>query len=106
MKKTILCLMIGLISVVLLTGCAMVAAPVNGGLVTSLTAPLTATDNASSSKVGSASCTSILGLIATGDCSISAAAKNGNITKIHHVDHSATSVLGIYSSFETHVYGE
>jgi hypothetical protein len=106
MKKTILCLMIGLLSVGLLTGCAMVAAPVNGGLFTSLTAPITATDNAASSKVGSASCTSILGLIATGDCGISAAARNGNITKIHHVDHSATSVLGIFSSFETHVYGE
>ena len=107
MKKTILCMMIGLISLVLLTGCAMVASPVNGGLVTSLTAPITATASTSSyNKVGSSSCTSILGWFASGDCSIDAAAKNGNITKIHHVDYSASSVLGIYSKFETHVYGE
>jgi hypothetical protein len=100
------CLMLLGVSIFLLSGCAMVVAPVNGGLITSVTAPITATDNQVSSKVGSASCTSILGIVAFGDCGINAAAKSGNISKIHHVDYSATSVLGIFSSFETKVYGE
>jgi hypothetical protein len=106
MKIVSTCLMLFGVSIFLLSGCAMVQTPVNGLLVTSLTAPITATDNQVSSKVGNASCTSILGIVAFGDCSINAAARNGNISKIHHVDHGATSVLGIYSSFETHVYGE
>ena len=106
MKIVGTCLMLLVVSIFLLGGCAMVQAPVNGFVVTSLTAPVAATDNQVSSKVGSASCTSILGIVAFGDCSINVAARNGNISKIHHVDHDATSILGIYSTYETHVYGE
>ncbi len=106
MKKIIGCLLLIMFLAGLFTGCAMVVAPVNGGLYTDLKAPVTATSNTGSAKVGTGECTSILGFIAMGDCSISAAMKNGNITKIHHVDHDAMSVLWIYAKYTIRVYGE
>ncbi len=87
-------------------GCAVVVAPVTGGVYTDLKAPVTATSNTGSAKVGTGECTSFLGLVAMGDCSIGAAMKNGNITKIHHVDYDAMSVLWIYAKYTIRVYGE
>jgi hypothetical protein len=89
-----------------LTSCAMVTSPVSGFLYSSVKAPIDATSNAASTKVGRAKCMSILGLFATGDASISTAAKSAGITKIHHVDFENFSVLGFYATFETVVYGE
>lgn len=57
-------------------------------------------------KTGAATATSILGIVATGDASIEAAARNGGITKIHHVDHHTKNIIGFYSEFTTVVYGE
>ena len=90
----------------LTTSCAMAAAPVNGFWYSEVAHPGHATDNATSSKMGKAECTSILGLVATGDASISAAARAGGITKIHHVDYDSYSILGIYAKFTTIVYGD
>ena len=92
----------------LLTGCAMMnsAAPVSGFLYTGVKGPVTATAGPSYSKVGQSSATSILGIIATGDASIDAAMKNGNITKIHHVDYKVDSVLGLFVTYTVFVYGE
>jgi hypothetical protein len=84
----------------------MSISPVAGGLYTDVKAPVTATANPTYSKVGTASCSSILGIIGTGDASIEAAAKNGGITKIHHVDYRSTSILGIYAKYTVYVYGE
>lgn len=106
MKKIIGCLLLVMFSAGSFMGCAMVVAPVTGGVYTDLKAPVTATSNTGSAKVGTGECTSILGWFATGDCSISAAMKNGNITKIHHVDHDAMSVLFIYAKYTIKVYGE
>lgn len=99
-------LLIILVSVVLLSSCAAVKAPVLGLLYTDVKAPLAATSNSNSSKVGTAEATSILGLVATGDASIEAAAKSAGITKIHHVDEHSTSILGIISTYKVIVYGE
>ena len=57
-------------------------------------------------KVGTAECTSILSLIATGDCSIETAKRNGSITKVHHIDWDANNILGVYGKYKTVVYGE
>ncbi len=62
--------------------------------------------NAGASKVGTAEATSILGLVATGDVSIDAAAKAGGITKIHHVDEECTAILGIVAKYKIYVYRE
>ena len=77
-----------------------------GVLYTEVTLPAIATSNAQATKVGVSECTSILALVAMGDASISAAAKNGGITKIHSVDWEAKNILGIYGTYRTIVRGE
>ena len=62
--------------------------------------------SATGTKIGTSTVTSILGLIATGDASIRAAAKDGGITKIHYVDYESKSVLGLWSPYTVVVYGE
>jgi hypothetical protein len=107
MRTTITYLALTLFLAVLLAGCgAMVHSPVTGGLYTEVKGPITATANPTYSKVGTAFCTSILGIIATGDASIETAAKNGGITKIHHVDYESKNILGLYAKYTVIVYGE
>ncbi|MBM3236358.1 hypothetical protein FJZ31_08675 [Candidatus Poribacteria bacterium] len=84
----------------------MATSPVTGFWYTEVKGPVTATANPTYSKVGSAFCTSLLGLIATGDASIETAAKNGGITKIHHVDYESKSILGLFATYTVIVYGE
>jgi hypothetical protein len=107
MKKLFLFATAGLLGLSLLAGCAaMSAAPVTGFIYSDVKAPLTATGASGAAKVGTSTCTSILGLIAQGDASIETAAKSAGITKIHHVDYHSTSILGVYATFTTTVYGE
>ena len=80
--------------------------PVTGLIYTHVKGPFTATSNAEDTKAASAECQSVLGLVATGDCSIATAAKKGGITRIHHVDLKSKSVLGIFAKFTVTVYGE
>jgi hypothetical protein len=58
------------------------------------------------SKTGEACATSILGWVAVGDASISAAKAAGGITQIAHVDHEDTGILGIYATSCTVVVGQ
>ena len=106
MKKTVACLLAGLLALPLFTGCAIVSSPLTGGLYTQVDAPLIATSNEGSSKVGTASAESILGWVAIGDASIKTAMQNGGITKVHHVDYKAYSILGLYAKYTVYVYGE
>ncbi len=102
MKK--LLLIVGLAA--MLSSCAMVSAPVNGTIFGSVKAPLAVTGNTGAVKVGTATAKSILGIIATGDASIEAAAKSAGITKIHHVDYESTNILTFYATYTVYVYGE
>jgi len=102
MRKSLLGLTLGL--AFLLSGCAA-SAPV-GALYTDVKVPVTATANAQGAKTGTAICTSILGLVATGDCSVEAAAKNGGINKVFTVDSKNLSYLGVYATFTTTVTGQ
>ncbi|HPI92205.1 MAG TPA: TRL-like family protein [Deltaproteobacteria bacterium] len=64
-------------------------------------------DTQNRTSTGKASCASYVWLVALGDCSVETAMKNGNITKVHHVDSEFTSYFfGIYTKFTTVVYGE
>ncbi len=99
-------LFIGIISLFLFSGCAMVQSPVFSGIYTDVKAPLAVTGNSGASKVGTAEASSILGIIATGDASIDAAAKSAGITKIHHVDYQAKNIIGVYATYTVYVYGE
>jgi len=106
MKKTKLGVVTVLLSGFLLSGCAFAIAAVIGGIYTDVKAPVGATSNSGSSKMGMASATSILGWFATGDASIETAARTAGITKISHVDFEAMSVLGLYAKYTVMVYGE
>ena len=57
-------------------------------------------------KTGEACASSILGLVATGDASVSAAKAEGGIKEVSHVDHDVFSVLGIYATTCTIVVGK
>ncbi|MBP5160630.1 MAG: TRL-like family protein [Alphaproteobacteria bacterium] len=58
-------------------------------------------------KVGTGSATSILGLVAFGDCSVQAAAKDGGIKTIKHTDYEYTNVLfGFFTKTTVYVYGD
>ncbi len=68
--------------------------------------PVAGVDNdVQASKVGRSRAEGIV-MFATGDASITAAMRNGGITRVHHVDSQSLNVMGIYSRYETVVYGE
>ena len=80
--------------------------PVYAPIAVDLKGPVAGFDaGANANKVGKATAEGII-FLGQGDASISAAARNGGITRIHHVDSETTSVLGIYSRYVTIVYGE
>lgn len=88
------------------SGCGAVAmSPVPGLLYTDVSAPLTATGEPTGTRTGTSECQSILGLVAQGDCSIAAAAEQGGITTISHVDYHTESILGIIAAVTVTVYG-
>ena len=106
MRKLIaLAASIGLVAI--LAGCAMpMNGPVYGGIFGKVRGPQSLGDTAvSQAKTGSAESKSIVG-VAMGDSSIAAAMKDGNITKVHHVDTETFNVLGVYATSKTIVYGE
>lgn len=69
--------------------------------------PLAATSNTVGTKCGKASYPVFLSVLTFGgDASINTAAKNAGIKKISHVDVKTTSILGLYGTKTTYVYGE
>lgn len=105
MKK--LCLSAVAAVALLVSSCAVVSTPAGMGvLYTGVTSGENVTSNSLGKKVGQSSASNILGLVATGDASIDLAAKKAGIKKISHVDAKRTSVLGIFASYTTIVYGD
>jgi hypothetical protein len=94
------------IGVVGISGCMIVASPVMGSLFTEAKYGDTATSSTGASKEGKACATSILGWIATGDASISAAKAAGGITEVSSVDHTAKNILGFFGEWCTVVKGK
>ena len=94
-----------LASVLVTTGCAT-SYPF-GTLYTGVDLPVAVgTSELQWSRKGTASCYSILGLIANGDASINSACKNGGITKVSWVTYSVRNILGAYGIYTTTVYGD
>ena len=58
------------------------------------------------SKRGEASVTAYLALFSTGDASVRAAARNGGISNVKHVDYEFRNVIGIYQRYTTVVFGD
>lgn len=57
-------------------------------------------------RKGESSSKSILGIVAWGDSSVEAAARNGLITEPKHIDYNFYNVLGVYQRFTTIVHGD
>lgn len=105
MKKKMSLLSLVVLTGLLASGCATVY-PI-GSLYTELAVPAgIGTGDGTYSKVGTAKSQSYLAMIATGDSSIEAAAKNGGITKIKFVDHKVKNILGLIGEYTTYVYGD
>jgi hypothetical protein len=107
MKKTLTLAALSTAAALTFSGCAMtVGAPATGFLMTNATGPGMAATSHKIVKEGRSTCKSILGVVASGDCSISTAAKNGGITKVATVDYEVSNILGIIASTTIIVKGE
>jgi hypothetical protein len=90
---------------VVFSGCAVAHGPVTSAVTINMKGPVSAGPAMTSPKVGRAEAWGIL-VFATGDASIEAAANNGGIKRIHHVDQETFNILGIYARYTTIVHGE
>ena len=90
------------------TGCALAPTPAGTGLLyTNVQGPLAVDDNGNQpNKVGEACANNVLGLVATGDASITAAKEAAGITSVATVETSTNTVLGVYTTYCTVVTGE
>lgn len=86
-------------------GCQSVASPAIGILASDVSWDGTATRGTIGSREGKACAQSILGLVASGDASIQAAARAGGIQTITDVDHSTKNVFGLIGEYCTIVRG-
>jgi len=80
-----------------------------GCLYSHVTAPLSTDMNKTSlgKKEGRASAHSVLWLVSWGDAGTAAAAKNGGLTTINHMDVEIRNILfGLYTKETTIVYGD
>ena len=80
-----------------------------GCLYSNVTAPLTTDMNRTGvgNKEGRASAYSVLWLVSWGDAGAAAAARNGGLTTINHMDVQIRNVLfGLYTKETTIVYGD
>ena len=89
------------------TGCISAPFTPPRGLYTEISAPLSTEGTFDvGAKKGEATAKTILGLVATGDCSIAAAAKNGGLKTIRHIDYKYKNLLGLVQETTVVVYGE
>jgi hypothetical protein len=101
--------LLGFMAIIALSGCAgvtHVSGQGQGLLFTSVKGPITVGPSSSSSKSGQACAVNILGLISTGDKSISTAASNAGISDIQAVDYDTNNILGLFTKSCTVVQGE
>lgn len=84
----------------MLAGCVQAAAPVAGGIYTDVRWGQE-TDGRLGDRQGRACAKSFLGLFATGDASIEAAALAGGVREITTVDRSSKNVLFLYAEYCT-----
>ena len=90
---------------VALAGCMPVASPLTGIIYTEVKYGMIATTATAATKEGKACAQTILGWVATGDASLTAAKAAGGITTVSHIDHTAKNVLGIIADWCTIVKG-
>ncbi len=107
MKRTFLFASL-VLSALFMTACMRAPlVPPTGLFYTGFRAPLDLDQSKTpvATKSGQASTTSIMGIVAWGDASIEAAARQGGIQTIESADYQYTNVLGIYQQYTTIVHG-
>ena len=82
--------------------------PPMGAFFTQVRAPLDVDcDNTDmGSKVGQAKTMCFFHLVSVGDASVQAAAKDGGITKVKHLDYEFMNALGIFNTMKIIAYGD
>jgi hypothetical protein len=106
--KNLVNVALAVVMVSTLGGCAM-ASGGNGAVLGTIYTSYKmggAVGSGTGTKSGEACASSILGIFASGDASISAAKAAGGITQLAHVDHNVSSILGIYASTCTVAVGQ
>ena len=104
MKKITSLLAVLALGCLMLGGCSSYHP--NGSIYTAVKGPIASgAGSVKYSKEGRAEAKTFLGLVATGDCSIATAAKNGGIKNIKYVDWQMESILG-FGTYTTVVYGD
>ena len=88
-----------------LTGCVMAGSPLVGSIYSDSKWDGVVNPGTPGDKVGTACQAGVLGFTLEGDASITAAMKDGGITKISYVDHESTNVLYVYGKYCTIVHG-
>lgn len=105
-------LIVAAVAMASLTGCAglafmsrgVIGSP--GELYSDTMANELVTENALSNKMGEGCATSILGIVTTGDASVSSAAQKAGITRVAAVDNKFNNILGVYAKYCIIVVGE
>ena len=89
----------------MVTGCAF--NPTAGIIYSGTQVPVAATSVGAAQVITGESdtCTSVLGLVATGNCSVESAKANSGITNVSTVDYKVSTILGIVSSGTTVITG-
>jgi TRL-like protein family len=107
MKQLTVVLTLAAVSVACLTlaGCMIVQTPAIGIIFTEVKYGDFATTSTAATKEGKACASSILGWVATGDASVTAAKAAGGITNVSAIDHTAHNILGIIGEWCTVVKG-
>ena len=88
----------------LLAGCASTQ-PAGGFIYADVQGPVGATSLPKGPLRGESCAASYLGAVALGDASITAAAREGGINLISHIEHASTSILFFYNKYCTIVWG-
>ena len=106
-QKTVCLVALGSL-LILFTGCLTAPFEPPMGLFSAVDAPLSIDHNKTTvtTKKGESSAICILGLIAFGDASTQAAAQNGGLKTIYHLDYKYQNILGIYQSTTVIAHGE
>lgn len=102
MKKIILSLIC--LIVFLSTSIPANADVIYGLIYKNSTEPLLGSGSASRSRMGEATCTSFLGLVGFGDCSVATAMQKGRIRSLSHADMQIRNILG-YRVVKVRAYG-
>ena len=103
LKKTVVFVALS-VAALTLSSCGGLSTRPVGSVYADVADPVAATSS-SGSRIGEATSTSYLGVVALGDSSVDAAKRNGGISSVSSVDVKRKNILGIITTYTTVVRG-